>query len=94
MEVTSIQTLIQLYYIIQTYGFKHLKHYYNIYKTTQNIYNMTLRESKLYLIQFINYYYQHNIYTNNIINNLSNNKIISLANKINKYNNKIINKIK
>ena len=88
-----IKTLIQFYYIIQSYGLKHLKHYYNKYKTTNNLYNKALNESRQELILFINYYYQHDEYTTNIINNLSNNKIISLSNKIHKHNANIINKM-
>ena len=84
------------YYLILKYlSFKpkNIKAYYDKFKTTDNLYNFILNTSKQYLIEFINYYYQHNEYTDNIINNLSNNKIISISNKIQKQNTKIINKI-
>ena len=88
--------IITKYYLILKYlNFKPklIKSYYEKFKTTQNLYNFILNTSKTHLIEFINYYYQHNEYTNNIINNLSNNKIISISNKIQKQNTKIINKI-
>lgn len=84
------------YYLILKYlSFKpkNIKAYYDKFKTTNNLYNFILTTSKQHLIEFINYYYQHNEYTDNIINNLSNNKIILLSNKIQKQNTKIINKI-
>ena len=84
------------YYLILKYLSckpKNIKAYYDKFKTTNNLYNFILTTSKQHLIEFINYYYQHNEYTDNIINNLSNNKIISLSNKIQKQNTKIINKI-
>lgn len=86
-----IKTLIILQYL--QFKPKLIKTYYSKFKTTDNLYNFILNESKTHLIEFINYYYKHNEYTNNIINNLSNNKIISLSNKIYKQNTKIINKI-
>ena len=88
--------IITKYYLILKYlqfKPKNIKAYYDKFKTTDNLYNFILNTSKQYLIEFINYYYQHNEYTDNIINNLSNNKIISLSNKIQKQNTKIINKI-
>ena len=86
---------MKFYIILQYLSFKPklIKAYYSKFKTTQNLYNFILQTSKQHLIQFINYYYQHSDYTNNIINNLSNNKIISISNKIYKFNTKIINKI-
>ena len=76
------------YYLVNN-----VHNYYNKYKTTNNLYNKALNESRQELILFINYYYQHDEYTTNIINNLSNNKIISLSNKIHKHNANIINKM-
>lgn len=86
---------MKFYIILKYLSFKPklIKAYYSKFKTTQNLYNFILQTSKQHLIQFINYYYQHSDYTNNIINNLSNNKIISISNKIYKFNTKIINKI-
>ena len=91
MEVIIIKTLIILQYL--KFKPKLIHTYYSKFKTTDNLYNFILNDSKTNLICFINYYYQHNEYTNNIINNLSNNKIISLSNKIYKQNNKIVNKL-
>ena len=88
--------IITKYYLILKYlqfKPKQIKSYYNKFKTTNNLYNFILNTSKQHLIEFINYYYKHNEYTDNIINNLSNNKIISISNKIYKQNTKIINKI-
>ena len=88
--------IITKYYLILKYlqfKPKNIKAYYDKFKTTNNLYNFILTTSKTHLIEFINYYYKHNEYTDNIINNLSNNKIISLSNKIQKQNTKIINKI-
>jgi hypothetical protein len=89
--VNIIKTLIILKYL--QFKPKLIHAYYSKFKTTDNLYNFILNSSKTHLIEFINYYYKHNEYTNNIINNLSNNKIISISNKIYKQNNKIINKI-
>jgi hypothetical protein len=89
--VTTIKTLIILNYL--SFKPKLIKAYYSKFKTTNNLYNFILNTSKTHLIEFINYYYKHNEYTDNIINNLSNNKIISISNKIHKQNTKIINKI-
>lgn len=89
--MTIIKHLIILQYL--SFKPKLIKTYYLKFKTTDNLYNFILNTSKTHLIEFINYYYKHNEYTNNIINNLSNNKIISLSNKIHKQNTKIINKI-
>ena len=91
-----MEVIITKYYLILQYlSFKpkNIKAYYDKFKTTNNLYDFILKTSKTHLIEFINYYYKHNEYTDNIINNLSNNKIISLSNKIQKQNTKIINKI-
>lgn len=100
MEVNIIKTLIQLYYIIQHYSLKTTyKILHNKYKTINQLYNITLNNSKQTLIFIIKNNFSHNCIqlttkqSQKLLTqlNISNNKIISLSNKYLKTTNKITN---
>lgn len=87
MEVSTIK----YYLIIQYTTLKHIKTYYNKFKTTSNLYNFILNYSKQNLTTFIKSQqpYLNKHYIKKYINTLSNNKIIYISNKINKINKSI-----
>ena len=93
-----MEVIIIKYYLILKYlQFKPklIKSYYKKFKTTQNLYNFILKTSKQHLLNYIKYQYPHlnkHSINSQIINKLSNNKIIYLSQKLYNFQTKFNNK--
>ena len=93
-----MEVIIIKYYLILKYlqfKPKQIKSYYKKFKTTKNLYNFILNTSKQHLLNYIKYQYPHlnkHSINSQIINKLSNNKIIYLSQKLYNFQTKFNNK--
>ena len=88
---------MKYYLILKFLSFKpkNIKAYYDKFKTTNNLYNFILTTSKTHLLNYIKYQYPHlnkHSINSQIINKLSNNKIIYLSQKLYNFQTKFNNK--